>query len=78
MNTLKFQTDICCENCIRYLAHFFSDAQIKRWKIDLKSKILIVEQENLKAQVVIDIVKKAGYTIEQMKSQYQYEAICSN
>jgi copper chaperone len=67
MKTLKFKTNINCNNCIAAVSpHLFSAVEIKEWDVDIANplKILTVSGENITPEYVVDTVKKAGYKAE--------------
>ncbi|MDP3148869.1 MAG: heavy-metal-associated domain-containing protein [Ignavibacteria bacterium] len=70
MAELLFKTNIKCNGCIATVTPFLNgEKQIEEWKVDLENpgRILSVKSEKLSAGSVIDLVKKAGYTAEEMK-----------
>lgn len=77
MKALKFRTNVCSECCIRHLAHFFTDTQIRHWHVDLNHplNVLTFEQANVKAEEVIAIVRKAGFEIEQLEWLHKSELL---
>lgn len=77
MKALKFRTNVCSECCIRHLAHFFTDSNIRYWRVDLNHplNVLTVEQANITAEEVKAIVRKAGFEIEQIEWFYKSELL---
>lgn len=70
MKTLKFKTNIKCGGCIAAVTpHLNAEAGIQKWEVDTANpdKVLSVESENLTAEQVAAIVKKAGYSAEEVK-----------
>jgi len=66
MKTLKFKTNINCNNCIRSVTPFLNEVDsIEEWKVDIdnEDKVLTVESENGSEGEVVDAVKKAGFEI---------------
>lgn len=69
MKTFKFKTNINCGSCIKSVTPFLNDLDsIDTWKVDTDNpdKILVVELEDANKEVVIEAVKKAGFTIEEI------------
>ena len=67
MKTLKFKTNINCNNCIAAVTpHLYSAVQIKEWNVDITNpqKILTVSGEDISPEYVIKTVKQAGYKAE--------------
>lgn len=67
MNTLKFKTNVRCDNCVAKITPFINEnPNIKKWEVDLTipDRILTVEGEDVKPQDVKDALSKAGYTAE--------------
>jgi copper chaperone len=68
METLQFKTNINCGGCIaKAIPVFNNEENIKEWSVDinLPAKVLTVKTD-LKANQVIDIVKKAGFKAEKL------------
>jgi len=66
MKTLKFKTNINCNNCIRSVTPFLNEVDsIEEWKVDIDNfdKILTVESENGSEGDVVEAVNKAGFEI---------------
>lgn len=69
MKTFKFKTNINCGSCIKSVTPFLNDLDtMDTWKVDTDNpdKILVVELEDANKEVVIEAVKKAGFTIEEI------------
>ncbi len=69
MKYLKFKTNINCSGCIAKVTPFLdSEKGINDWELDTQNpeKILTVETESLNADQVKDIVKKVGFSIEEL------------
>jgi len=67
MKTVKFKTNINCGGCISSVTPFLNELDnIDTWKVDTENpdKILEVNLEDENEQIVIETVKKAGFTIE--------------
>lgn len=67
MKTLKFKTNINCNNCIRSVTPFLNQVDsIDDWKVNIDdpAKILTVESDNGSEDDVIVAVKKAGFEIQ--------------
>ena len=72
MKTLRFKTNINCNNCIAAVSpHLFSAVQIKEWNVDITNpqKILTVSGEDITPEYVIETIRKAGYKAEQINEQ---------
>ena len=70
MDTLKFKTNINCNNCIAAVTpHLYSAVQIKEWNVDItdSQKILTVSGDDITPEYVIETLKKAGYKAEEIK-----------
>ena len=68
METIKFKTNIKCGGCIATVTPFFNaDENIEKWGVDLLSadRVLTVET-NHSSEEVTKLVKKAGYTAEEI------------
>ena len=69
METYSFKTNINCNGCIAAVTSKLSEVKgIKHWQVDTENpdKILTVELENSKPEAIVDAVKSAGYTIEEL------------
>ncbi len=67
MKTLKFKTNINCNNCVMSVTPFLNELDnIENWKVDIDSpdKTLEITIDDDDEESVIDAVKEAGYTIE--------------
>lgn len=67
MNTLKFKTNINCGSCVKSVSGFINEVEaIKNWGVNTENpdKVLTVEGENLKSEIVIAAVEEAGFDIE--------------
>ncbi|MCB0572196.1 MAG: cation transporter [Phaeodactylibacter sp.] len=70
MKTLRFKTNINCNNCIRTVSGFLNDVPtISEWSVDIDrpEKILTVTGEAVEVEEVIEAVEEAGFDIEQDK-----------
>jgi len=68
METLKFKTNIKCGGCIATVTPFLNaDENIEKWGVNLLSadRVLTVET-NHSSEEVTKLVKKAGYTAEEI------------
>lgn len=67
MKTLKFKTNINCNNCVAAVTPFLNKVEGIEWKVDTANpdKILTVETENATEEEIIRAVKKAGYEIKE-------------
>ncbi|HWK05101.1 MAG TPA: heavy-metal-associated domain-containing protein [Puia sp.] len=67
METVQFKTNINCGGCVARITPKLNEAKgILTWKVDTEdpNKILTVETDNLPRESVIEIVKKAGFSIQ--------------
>jgi len=66
MKTLKFKTNINCENCVRSVTPFLNKIDGISWNVDTENndKILTVESRDAISEEIIEKVKKAGFEIE--------------
>ena len=67
MSKLKFKTNIKCGGCIATVTPFIEkESSIKKWEVDLNDpdRTMIVEGDNVTADLVIKTLKEAGYTAE--------------
>jgi len=64
MNTLKFKTNVNCGGCIATVTpHLDQVKGIVKWSVDTSNplKILTIESEGVNPEVIIDVMKGAGY-----------------
>lgn len=70
MNTLKFKTTIKCDGCVsKVTPHLDSVKEVAgKWTVDIlnPNKVLTVESENVSADKIKEVVKNAGFQIEQI------------
>ena len=69
MNSLKFKTNVKCNGCKSAITPFLdNEASIQDWRIDIfdPERILTVEGEEVTAEIVINLLQKAGYKAELM------------
>jgi len=69
LETYSFKTNINCNGCIAAVTPKLSEVKgIKHWQVDTENpdKILTVELENSKPEAIVDAVKSAGYSIEEL------------
>jgi len=69
MKTLKFKTNINCNNCIATITPVFNSLEkIKEWDVDITnpSKILTISGEELTSEFVKDTLKQAGFKAEEL------------
>ncbi|MCB0552461.1 MAG: cation transporter [Phaeodactylibacter sp.] len=70
MKTLRFKTNINCNNCIRSVTGFLNDVpNIQEWSVDINNpeKILTVVGEQVAAEAVVEAVEEAGFDIQEDK-----------
>ena len=71
MNTLKFKTNVRCDNCVAKIKPYLDEkSNIKKWEVDLTipERILTVEGDEVKPVEVKEALSKAGYTAEIIKN----------
>jgi len=64
MKTLKFKTNVNCGGCIATVTPYLNKLSgLDKWSVDTTNpnKILTVETPDLDAQVIIEVLKEAGY-----------------
>jgi copper chaperone len=69
MKTLRFSSNINCNNCKRAVTPFLNgESRITHWEVDTTHplKILTIEGEDMDAGAVKELLKKAGYTAEEI------------
>jgi len=67
MSTFKFKTNIKCGGCIATVSPFLNQlSDIEKWEVDTNNpdKILTVESNSNAEKLIIEIVQKAGFSIE--------------
>jgi copper chaperone len=67
MKTLKFKTNIKCGGCIAKVTPALNKVEgISKWNVDMEDpqKTLTVETNNLTEDEIIDVLKNAGYSAE--------------
>jgi copper chaperone len=67
MEILQFKTNINCSGCVAKVTPKLNEAQgIVTWKVDTDNpnKVLTVETAHLPKETVMEIVKKAGFSIQ--------------
>ena len=67
MEQFQFKTNINCGGCIGSVKpHLDNELRIKEWSVDTDnpSKILTIKSENISEQELIELIQKAGFTIE--------------
>lgn len=70
MKTLKFKTNINCNNCIANAKPYLDAVKnVQSWEVDTQNpdKILTVKGPEISAENIIENVQKAGYKIEEKK-----------
>lgn len=68
--TYTYKTNINCGGCVAKVKPFLDgEPRISRWAVDYDdpSKILTVETEAMRSDEVMDVVRAAGYQIEEKK-----------
>ena len=72
METLKFKTNVNCGGCIATVTpHLNQIKGIVKWSVDTLNplKILTVEATGLNPEVIIEVMKVAGYKADLMASK---------
>jgi len=72
MNTLKFKTNVNCGGCIATVTPHLNQVKgIDKWSVDTSDplKILTVEANDVNPQVIIEVMKAAGYKADLMASK---------
>lgn len=67
MSKLKFKTNIKCGGCMATVTPFVEkESNIEKWEVDLNDpdRTMMVEGDNVTADLVIKTLKEAGYTAE--------------
>lgn len=70
MKTLRFKTNINCNNCIRSVTGFLNDVpNVQEWSVDINNpeKILTVVGEKVAVEAVVEAVEEAGFDIQEDK-----------
>lgn len=71
MQTLKFKTTINCGNCVRTVTPFLNEIEgVISWEADTNStdKILTVNANDVKADVIIETLEDIGFDAELLVS----------
>lgn len=69
MTSLKFKTSIKCSGCINKVTPFLNGEEgIEKWEVDIYNpqKTLTIESENITSERIVELVEKAGFTIEKI------------
>ena len=72
METLKFKTNVNCGGCIATVTPHLNQVKgIAKWNVDTANplKILTVEATDLNPEVIIEVLKVAGYKADLMASK---------
>ena len=72
MDTLKFKTNVNCGGCIATVTPHLNQVKgIVKWSVDTANpmKILTVEATGLNPEVIIEVMKVAGYKADLMASK---------
>jgi copper chaperone len=67
MDTLKFKTNIKCNNCVAKISQYLDESDnITEWKVDLENpdRILTVTGNDITGEYIKEILLKAGYKAE--------------
>lgn len=66
---LKFKTNINCGNCVKAVTPQLSKTDgLKSWQVDTAhpDRILTVDAPGIDAQLIVQALKKAGFTAEKI------------
>lgn len=69
MDTLKFKTNVKCNNCVAKITPFLDENdKITDWKVDLddSERILTVTGEGITNELIKETLLKAGYKAEEI------------
>ncbi|MBI5402106.1 MAG: heavy-metal-associated domain-containing protein [Ignavibacteriae bacterium] len=69
MSTLKFKTNIKCNNCVAKVSQYLDESyKIKEWSVDLEDpdRVLTVTGEEISGEYIKETVMKAGYKAEEI------------
>jgi copper chaperone len=69
MDTLKFKTNVKCNNCVAKITPFLDESdKITEWKVDLddSERILTVTGEGITNTLIKETLLKAGYKAEEI------------
>lgn len=69
MKNLKFKTSIKCSGCVNKVTPFLNGEEgIEKWEVDIYNpkKVLTVETEHVTEEKIVELVEKAGFTIEKI------------
>lgn len=69
MSTLKFKTNIMCENCVSTVKPYLDDwSAVEKWDVDLNSsdRILEVNGKEITGDEVKKVLDKAGFKAEEL------------
>lgn len=72
MDTLKFKTNVNCGGCIATVTPHLNQVKgIVKWSVDTANpmKILTVEATGITPEVIIEVMKVAGYKADLMASK---------
>ena len=67
MEILKFKTNVNCGGCIATITPHMNQVKgIEKWNVDTANpqKIMTVEAYGLQPEVIVEVLKKAGYKAE--------------
>ena len=69
MDTLKFKTNIKCNNCVAKVSPYLDESEfISEWNVDLENpdRILTVTGNNISSEYIKETLLKAGYKAEEL------------
>ena len=72
METLKFKTNVNCGGCIATVTPHLNQVKgIIKWSVDTANplKILTVETTGITPEVIVEVMKVAGYKADLMASK---------
>lgn len=72
MKTLKFKTNVNCGGCVATVTpHLNKVKGIVKWSVDTSNpmKILTIETEVMNPEMIIEVMKNAGYKADLIASE---------
>jgi copper chaperone CopZ len=69
MQTLQFKTNVKCNGCKAAITPYLdNEPSISNWRVDIydEDRVLTVEGESLEPEVIVGLLKQAGYFAEEL------------
>jgi copper chaperone len=69
MQTLQFKTNVKCNGCKAAITPYLdNEPSISNWRVDIydEDRVLTVEGETLDPEVIVGLLKQAGYFAEEL------------